>query len=282
MTRLAVLRAARNLALVPTSRPERDAPASWRPARPVRGGSRSPVSARLRARSRAASALGGRRGQRRAGDHDRDRRSDRLSLTKEMEMARAINQYRPTMRFLRGGSSGNVWRYRASLMRSSRAGAGARPNSSVRSLRGRRRSNRRPRSSSRRFWEWMPASGWVSSPTIGSIVLGRTRRRGRPRQPNGRNAFRLPSWVKRGAFERPESEADAVTKLLSFFRVASIDVWTARHAIRNVAYRHSPRFGSDEAALATWLQLGELQAELRIVRTTAKPNSRRRCSRFGA
>ena len=74
--------------------------------------------------------------------------------------------------------------------------------------------------------------------------------------------FPVAELVKRGAFERPESEADAVTKLLSFFRVASIEVWSAHHAIRNVAYRHSPKFRSDEAALATWLRLGELQAEL--------------------
>ena len=74
--------------------------------------------------------------------------------------------------------------------------------------------------------------------------------------------FPVAELVKRGAFERPESEADAVTKLLSFFRVGSIDAWTARHAIQNVAYRHSPTFRSDEAALATWLRLGELEAEL--------------------
>ena len=73
--------------------------------------------------------------------------------------------------------------------------------------------------------------------------------------------FPVAELVKRGAFERPESEADAVTKLLSFFGVGSIDAWTARHAIANVAYRHSPSFRSDEAALATWLRLGELEAE---------------------
>lgn len=74
--------------------------------------------------------------------------------------------------------------------------------------------------------------------------------------------FPVAELVKRGAFQRPESDADAVMKLLSFFGVASIDAWTARHAVRNVVYRHSPAFGSDEAALATWLRLGELEAEL--------------------
>ena len=74
--------------------------------------------------------------------------------------------------------------------------------------------------------------------------------------------FPVGELVKRGAFERPGSEADAVTKLLSFFGVGSIDAWTARHAVANVAYRHSPSFRSDEAALATWLRLGELEAGL--------------------
>ena len=73
--------------------------------------------------------------------------------------------------------------------------------------------------------------------------------------------FPVAELVKRGVFERPESEADAVTKLLSFFGVGSMDAWTARHAIANVAYRHSPSFRSDEAALATWLRLGEREAE---------------------
>ena len=74
--------------------------------------------------------------------------------------------------------------------------------------------------------------------------------------------FPVAELVARGAFEPPESEADAVTKLLSFFGVGSIDAWTVRHAIANVAYRYSPSFRSDEAALATWLRLGEREAEL--------------------
>lgn len=53
-------------------------------------------------------------------------------------------------------------------------------------------------------------------------------------------AFPLAELVRRGIFERPESDADAVTKLLAFFRVGSIDAWTARYGLANVAYRHSP------------------------------------------
>ena len=74
-------------------------------------------------------------------------------------------------------------------------------------------------------------------------------------------AFPVRDLVKRGCFERPTSDVDAVSKLLAFFRVGSVDAWTNRYGLANVAYRHSPKFKSNEAALATWLRLGELEAE---------------------
>ena len=74
-------------------------------------------------------------------------------------------------------------------------------------------------------------------------------------------AFPIRELVKRECFQRPESDADAVSKLLGFFRVGSLDAWSTRYGLANVAYRHSASFNSDEAALATWLQLGELEAE---------------------
>ena len=74
-------------------------------------------------------------------------------------------------------------------------------------------------------------------------------------------AFPVQDLVRRGCFQRPESDTDAVSKLLAFFRVGSVDAWTARYGLANVAYRHSPKFKSNEAALATWLRLGELEAE---------------------
>ena len=73
--------------------------------------------------------------------------------------------------------------------------------------------------------------------------------------------FPVRDLVKRGCIERPASDVDAVSKLLAFFRVGSIDAWTIRYGRANVAYRHSPKFKSNEAALATWLRLGEIEAE---------------------
>lgn len=92
----------------------------------------------------------------------------------------------------------------------------------------------------------------------------------RAREAEARNAAASAEWVKafpvrdlvkRGCFQRPKSDIDAVSKLLAFFRVGSVDAWTARYGLANVAYRHSPKFKSDEAALATWLRLGEIEAE---------------------
>ena len=73
--------------------------------------------------------------------------------------------------------------------------------------------------------------------------------------------FPVRDLVKRGCFQRPESDVDTVSKLLAFFRVGSVDAWTARYGLANVAYRHSRNFESNEAALATWLRLGEIEAE---------------------
>lgn len=73
--------------------------------------------------------------------------------------------------------------------------------------------------------------------------------------------FPVRELVGRGCMPRPESDLDAVLKLLAFFRVASVEAWTVRYGAANVAYRHSPSFKSHEAALATWLRLGELDAE---------------------
>ncbi len=74
-------------------------------------------------------------------------------------------------------------------------------------------------------------------------------------------AFPVSELVRRRCFRKPESDAAAVSRLLSFFGVASVEAWTERYGLANVAYRHSPSFESNDAAVATWLRLGELQAE---------------------
>ena len=73
--------------------------------------------------------------------------------------------------------------------------------------------------------------------------------------------FPVNELVKRGLLTKPTSDADMVSGLLSFFGVASVDAWELKQEGARVAYRHSPSFESDEPALATWLRLGELEAE---------------------
>lgn len=74
-------------------------------------------------------------------------------------------------------------------------------------------------------------------------------------------SFPIDELVNRGAMEWPTGEADAVDKVLAFFGVASPDAWCLRYGGTNVAYRHSPSFKSSDESLATWLRLGERDAE---------------------
>jgi addiction module HigA family antidote len=73
--------------------------------------------------------------------------------------------------------------------------------------------------------------------------------------------FPVTELVKRQCFEKPASDTDGVSKLLAFFGVASVDAWQRRFGATNVAYRRSPSINSSDEALATWLRLGEREAE---------------------
>lgn len=90
------------------------------------------------------------------------------------------------------------------------------------------------------------------------------------RQAEAQEAAKAVSWAKRfpikeldrrGLIGKPLSDYDVVSNLLMFFGVASIEAWRTRYHRMRVAYRHSPSFESDQSALATWLRLGELEAE---------------------
>ena len=76
-----------------------------------------------------------------------------------------------------------------------------------------------------------------------------------------RKSFPIGELVKRGCFTKPQSKVDAVSKLLTFFGVGSIEGWNNQYGKMNVAYRHSQTFKSNEMALATWLRLGEIEAK---------------------
>ena len=74
-------------------------------------------------------------------------------------------------------------------------------------------------------------------------------------------AFPVKELVNREILDKSASDAEARSKLLAFFGVGSVNAWHAKYERMSVAYRHSPSFQSDKTALATWLRLGELEAE---------------------
>ena len=73
--------------------------------------------------------------------------------------------------------------------------------------------------------------------------------------------FPVKELVKRGIFHKPESDVEAISHVLSFFGIGSVKAWKLKYESANVVYRHSQSFKSDQTALATWLRIGELEAE---------------------
>ena len=74
-------------------------------------------------------------------------------------------------------------------------------------------------------------------------------------------AFPVKELAKRGHLPRTDSRSNTVSDLLAFFGVASVEAWNARQLTEQAAYRHSRSFESRPEALATWLRLGEIEAE---------------------
>jgi HTH-type transcriptional regulator/antitoxin HigA len=66
--------------------------------------------------------------------------------------------------------------------------------------------------------------------------------------------------VERGHLEPGLGTADRVAEVCRFFRVASPQQWERVWLEPLAAFRQSPSFASDAAAVATWLRLGELEA----------------------
>ena len=91
------------------------------------------------------------------------------------------------------------------------------------------------------------------------------------REAETRRATELMAWAKRfpvkdlyerGFINTTDSIAETIEGLLTFFGVGSKETWEARNTVRRVAYRHSPSFKSDQYALAAWLRIGEIEADM--------------------
>ncbi len=86
--------------------------------------------------------------------------------------------------------------------------------------------------------------------------------------------FPIRELRRRGLLPQHVSDAETVSALLAFFRVASVEAWKTQFQGLNVAYRHSRSFRSDDASLATWLWLGEIEAGARDCETYSKAKFR--------
>ena len=73
--------------------------------------------------------------------------------------------------------------------------------------------------------------------------------------------FPVSELVKRKAIDDKAGKGELASQLLAFFGVATVAAWRTRYGARNVAYRHSLTFESDQFALQTWLRLAELMAD---------------------
>ncbi|MFC1620169.1 HigA family addiction module antitoxin [Candidatus Neomarinimicrobiota bacterium] len=82
------------------------------------------------------------------------------------------------------------------------------------------------------------------------------------RQADWVNKFPLKDLTKRGILPRTTDPVETAEKLLSFFRVASIDAWEMRFKqLVEVYYRDSTVFKSNPVSISAWLRFGEKIAE---------------------
>ena len=73
--------------------------------------------------------------------------------------------------------------------------------------------------------------------------------------------FPVKELVSRGAVSKRSLDADKMARMLSFFDVWSVGTFQDKYGATSVAYRQPPSFKSNPQALATWLRLGEIEAE---------------------
>ena len=73
--------------------------------------------------------------------------------------------------------------------------------------------------------------------------------------------FPLSDMRKHGIITKKTNDTGIIDEILRWFNVASIEAWTIGQDKISVTCRHSVTFNSTKEALATWLRIGELNAE---------------------
>lgn len=75
-------------------------------------------------------------------------------------------------------------------------------------------------------------------------------------------AFPLKELAKRNLLSLAKEPSRQVREVLQFFGCGSVEACQERFVdLQAVAYRHSPSFESDQAALLAWLRIGDLSAD---------------------
>lgn len=67
--------------------------------------------------------------------------------------------------------------------------------------------------------------------------------------------------IQRGVIEDTTDKVSLLQSVLAFFGVASVEAWKDGWANHQFAFRKSPTFKGKDGAMATWLRLGELDAQ---------------------
>ncbi len=107
------------------------------------------------------------------------------------------------------------------------------------------------------------ATIWLGMETNYRLHLARTKERSAlARQITWAKAFPLKELSKRGLLALSPDPATQVREVLTFFGCGSVEACRDRfEELGAAAYRHSPSFESDQAALLAWLRIGDHRAE---------------------
>lgn len=74
-------------------------------------------------------------------------------------------------------------------------------------------------------------------------------------------AVPVKELIKRGVVKRVRDSVDQVNEVLRFFAVSSVPQWQQIWSTAVVRFRRSSSVDAEDAAVAAWLRLGQLQAE---------------------
>jgi HTH-type transcriptional regulator/antitoxin HigA len=67
--------------------------------------------------------------------------------------------------------------------------------------------------------------------------------------------------IQRGVIDETTDKVSLLQAVLAFFGVASVEAWKEGWSKHQFAFRKSPTFKGKDGAMATWLRLGELEAQ---------------------